>query len=76
MVAACDEKNGRMPSPGVADMLEALDGHVEIEILHAGAVLHGIDQPQAGLDAECAEILDVGRMVRLQATARRPGIRS
>ena len=55
-----------MLSPGVADMLKRSDRHVEIEILHPGAVLHGVDQPDAGLDPERAEILDEGRVVRLE----------
>jgi hypothetical protein len=29
--------------------------------------LHGIDQPQAGFDADSAEVLDIGRVMRLQA---------
>ena len=45
---------------------EAFDRDVEIEIVDAGAVLHGIDQPQRRLDAERAEILDEGRVMRLQ----------
>ena len=55
-----------MPSPGVCRHAETLDGHVEIEILDAGAILHCIDHAQGGLDADGAEILDVGRVVRLQ----------
>src|SRR3954453_20473699 len=43
-----------------------LDGDVEVEILDRGAVLHRIDQPQRGLDAERAEILEKHRMVRLK----------
>ena len=36
------------------------------KILDAGAILHGVDQRAAGVDAERAEILDEGRMVRLE----------
>ena len=46
---------------------EPLHGHVEIEILDPGAVLHGVDNTQGRLDAERGEILDVRRMMRLQA---------
>ena len=44
---------------------KAFHGHVEIEIFHPGTVLHGVDDPQGRLDSEGAEILDVGRVVRL-----------
>ena len=44
---------------------ETLHGHVEIEILQPGAILHGIDQTERRLDAEHGEILDVRPVMRL-----------
>src|SRR5439155_11057309 len=45
---------------------ETLDRDVEIELVDAGAILHRVDQPQRGLDAEHAEILDERHVVRLE----------
>ena len=45
---------------------EALDGHVEIEILQPGAKLHRIDHAQVRLDPKRSEILDVKRVMRLE----------
>ena len=44
---------------------KALDSRVEIELVEPRAVLHGIDHPQRSLDPEHAEILDIGRVMRL-----------
>ena len=46
VAAACEEKNGRSAVAGRRRQAEALDGHVEIEVVDARAVLHRIDQPQ------------------------------
>src|SRR5579863_2758704 len=45
---------------------EPVDGDVEIEAVAAGAVLYRIDDAQARLDAEDAEILDERRVMRLE----------
>ncbi len=50
--AACEEKYERSESPGVIGEAEPVDGDVEIEAVAAGAVLHRIDEPQRGVDAE------------------------
>ena len=66
VAAACDEKIRPQAVARRRRHAEALDGHVEIEIFHAGAVLHGIDQPQAGVDPERPRFLMIGRVMRLE----------
>ena len=45
---------------------EAVDRDVEVEIVDARAILHRVDDAQRRLDAEHAEVLDVGQVVRLE----------
>ena len=46
-------------------MRKARHRHVEIEILQPGAILHGVDHADVRLDPQRRQILDVGRVVRL-----------
>src|SRR5215218_3488157 len=45
---------------------EPFYGDIEIKIIDPGSELHGIDDPQCGLDAERAEVLDEGHVMRLE----------
>ena len=66
VAAACDEKNGRMASPGVADMLKRSTVMSKSKSSTRARYCTASTMPQAGLDPERAEVLDVRRMMRLK----------
>ena len=77
VAAACEENSDlQRPRPGVDDMREAQRRHVEVEVVDAVAILHGIDDAQGRVDAERREILDEGQVMRLEARTRQSGTRS
>ncbi len=55
-----------MASPGVADMLKRWIVMSKSKSSWRALVLHGIDEAYARFDAERPEVLDVGRVVRLE----------
>ena len=66
VAAACDEKNGRRLSPGVADMLKRSIAMSKSKSSTRARYCTASTSRMRGLDAERAEVLDVGRVVRLK----------
>src|SRR5262249_23873001 len=51
---------------GRARKTEPLNRQIEVEVVHALAILHGVDDAQVCLDAERSEALDERHVVRLE----------
>src|SRR6516164_4850712 len=52
--------------PGRGGKAEAIDGDIEIEAVATGAILHGIDDAQTGIDAERFQIPDERHVMRFE----------